>query len=258
MKIFCGNAGGFESTGTLFSFSTNIPVPSGLAVGLLSDTEIQINWDADSWAEWHRVEYTATGAGGKRDATPTVFDSHLVGSNVTITGLTAGSTYDFHIYAGRGASYYEPHGTTITSQTLASNGNLNGALPIGAIIGIVLGIVAAVLVVTLIFGMFVMRQNRRTKQLLNVLDQELVSHHLICSCLMFCLFFFCVGSRTNILFFLLFIRLSAKAVLSNLAHLDDPNRVFLFLFFFFFSDSILSRSLFPPFFCCCGGHPSQH
>jgi len=78
---------------------------------------------------------------------------------------------------------------------VAKGGNQNGGLPIGenssflppnpcltslslllgAIIGIIFGVVALAIFVAVVFGMFVVRQRRRTNKLQVILDQELVT-----------------------------------------------------------------------------------
>ena len=42
------------------------------------------------------------------------------GSGMTVTGLATGTNFTFHVSAGQGVSYYEPHGTTFSVQTAGS------------------------------------------------------------------------------------------------------------------------------------------
>jgi len=125
MQINSGNGGGFEKAGMRFSFTTNIPVPSGLGIGSITNTVANITWASNSYAQWYRVEYYET-SNSKRSssATPTVFATKLTGTSVAITGLTPGTNYAVHIYAGMGDSYYEPHGTITTVRTLAGSMDL--------------------------------------------------------------------------------------------------------------------------------------
>ena len=123
--VYSGNKGGFEKLGSRVTFTTNIPVPSGVGIGSVGNTVANITWASNSYAQWYRVEYYET-SNSKRSssATPTVFATKLTGTSVAITGLTPGTNYAVHIYAGMGDSYYEPHGTITTVRTLTGSMDL--------------------------------------------------------------------------------------------------------------------------------------
>jgi len=176
VKVFCGNVGGFEMGGRETTFTTDIPPPSGTTEGEVSDTMVELSWAVDSLhlTDWYRIEYEMVSGGGKRAAATTVFASQLHGTSVNVTGLVASSTYTIFIYAGKGASYYEPHGTSITVTTLISSGNqANGGLPLGAIIGIIIGGLALVAAVAVAFFILVVRQNRKTASIKRIISQEM-------------------------------------------------------------------------------------
>ena len=105
------------------TFTTNLPVPATVAVGSVSDTEAALSWAADPYgfAQWYRIEYYLVSNGKRATSSPTLFAAKHVGTSVTVTGLSSGSNYEIHIYAGRGDSYYEPHGTLTKVQTLGSS-----------------------------------------------------------------------------------------------------------------------------------------
>jgi len=118
ITVYCGNSGGFEQTGNSLAFMANIPVPT-VTVGTVSGTSVSMQWATDAYAQWHRVEYTVQGS--KRDNAPVVVAAKETGSGMTVTGLATGTNYTFQVYAGQGASYYEPHGTTFTVLTADTN-----------------------------------------------------------------------------------------------------------------------------------------
>jgi len=115
ITVYCGNAGGFERTGSSVTFTANIPVPV-VTVGTVSDTTIALSWASDQYATWHRVEYSQT-SNGKRSSSVTVAAAMQSGSGMTVTGLSPGGSYDVRVYSGMGTSYYEPHGTLVTVKT---------------------------------------------------------------------------------------------------------------------------------------------
>ena len=122
ITVYCGNSGGFERTGNSVSFMANIPVPT-VTVGTVSGTSVSMQWASDQYATWHRVEYTVQG--NKRSNAPVVAAAMESGSGMTVTGLAVGTNYTFHVYAGQGASYYEPHGTAFSVQTTGSHSGEN-------------------------------------------------------------------------------------------------------------------------------------
>ena len=125
VTVYCGNAGGFERTGSNIAFMANIPVPT-VTVGTVSGTSVSMQWASDGYATWHRVEYTAQGS-KRSGGSIVVAAAQQTGSGMTVTGLATGTNYSFHVYSGQGASYYEPHGTVFSVQTVGNNGeNANG------------------------------------------------------------------------------------------------------------------------------------
>ena len=118
ITVYCGNNGGFEQTGSTVTFMTNIPVPT-VTVGTVSGTSVSMQWASDQYALWHRVEYAVQGS--KRNSALVIVAAMQTGSGMTVTGLAMGTNFTFHVYAGQGASYYEPHGTSFTVQTVGSN-----------------------------------------------------------------------------------------------------------------------------------------
>jgi len=129
VTIYSGNGGGFETTGSSVSFTTNIPVPV-VTLGTVSDTTVELSWASDSYATWHRVEYTT----GSARAVPVVVAAMQTGNGMTVTKLAPGTTFNFRIYSGTGPSYYEPHGTLVTVTTAASNGESQAGLGGGNLI----------------------------------------------------------------------------------------------------------------------------
>jgi len=134
VAVFSGNGGGFEKLGSRVTFTTNIPVPSGVGIGSVGNTAVNLTWASNSYAQWYRVEYYETSnskrsSSASSESTPTVFATKLSGTSVDITGLTPGTNYAVHIYAGMGDSYYEPHGTVTTVRTLAGGEFLLIPLP---------------------------------------------------------------------------------------------------------------------------------
>ena len=111
------------------TFMANIPVPT-VTVGTVSGTSVSMQWASDQYATWHRVEYSQA-ANGKRSSSVTVAAAMQSGSGMTVTGLSTGTNYTFHVYAGQGASYYEPHGTEFSVETVGSNGENATGLGIG-------------------------------------------------------------------------------------------------------------------------------
>ena len=129
VTVYCGNAGGFERTGSNIAFMANIPVPT-VTVGTVSGTSVSMQWASDGYATWHRVEYTAQGS-KRSGGSIVVAAAQQTGSGMTVTGLATGTNYSFHVYSGQGASYYEPHGTVFSIQTAGSNGENDSALGSG-------------------------------------------------------------------------------------------------------------------------------
>jgi len=106
-------------------FTTNIPIPV-VTLGNVSDTTVELSWASDQYATWHRVEYTTGSA-----RAITVVGAQLSGNGITMKNLTSGTTYNFRVYSGMGASYYEPHGTLVSVTTAASNGESQAGLGSG-------------------------------------------------------------------------------------------------------------------------------
>ena len=100
----------------------NIPVPS-VTVGTVSGTSVSMQWASDQYSLWHRVEYMVQE--NKRSNAPVVAAAMESGSGMTVTGLAVGTNYTFHVYAGQGASYYEPHGTSFSVETTGSHDGEN-------------------------------------------------------------------------------------------------------------------------------------
>ena len=128
--MFCGNNGGFEKYGSSLNFTTNIPEPT-VTVGTVSGNSVAIQWASDGYATWHRVEYTVQS--NKRDSSTVVAAAMQTGGGMTVTGLASGRNYSFHVYAGQGTSYHEPHGAAFSVQTTAGEANQsNGGLSPGS------------------------------------------------------------------------------------------------------------------------------
>ena len=123
ITVYCGNAGGFERTGSSVTFTANIPVPV-MTVGTVTGATVVLSWGSDSYATWHRVEYTQIG-NRKKTSSVTVVAAMQTGSGITVSGLSPGFEYDFRVFSGMGASYYEPHGTSFVIKTPASMGILS-------------------------------------------------------------------------------------------------------------------------------------
>lgn len=199
MKVYCGNGGGFENTGKTVTFQTQIPEPGTPTLGASTSTSVSLSWVKNSYAEWYRIEYSVEAGGKKAGNGETLFEAKHVGASVEVTDLEPGTSYNVHVFSGRGSSPsgYEPHGVIIKATTLGgffflsfpfscvpslitifsllvagngSNGNLEG----GAIAGIIIGVL--VLVGLLGFGAFlVVRQTKKTSELGFVM-QRMVSH----------------------------------------------------------------------------------
>ena len=76
------------------------------------------------------MEYTTQG--NKRTSAPVIVAAKETGSGMTVTGLATGTNFTFHVSAGQGVSYYEPHGTTFSVQTAGSvSKDVSGGLSSG-------------------------------------------------------------------------------------------------------------------------------
>jgi len=112
--------------------------------------------------------------------TVNVVDAQLNGTSAQITGLSPDTFYTVKVYAGL-RNTHEPHGTSLPFTTLTAAGNNQApttapvsGLGIGAIIGIAIAVILGViLLVVIIFGMFVYRQRKKTKQLKEIVAQEM-------------------------------------------------------------------------------------
>jgi len=171
VRIFCANAAGFERTGFTFQFSTPIPAPNATLI-FFNQTCASIEWTPAEYAQWYYIQYT--------DPSLVLVNAQLNATSIFLDDLTPSTAYTVTIFSGMGSSH-EPHGDSITFTTLSDVGNNQGTPPpgsgglgVGGIIGVVIAaILGAILLVVLIFGLFVYRQRRNTKQLKEIVAQEM-------------------------------------------------------------------------------------
>ena len=114
--VVSANASRVTSTSTNNVFTTSAgagPVISNLATSAISSTSVTISWTTDQ-ASSSLVNYgTTTGYGSSSTPNTSLVTSH----SVTLTGLTAGTTYDFDVVSANASSV----STTSANSTFATS-----------------------------------------------------------------------------------------------------------------------------------------
>jgi hypothetical protein len=102
--VVSANSSSISSTSTNYSFTTTgtvaAPVISNVATSAITSTSVTVTWTTDQ-ASSSLVNYgTTTGYGSSSTPNTSLVTSH----SVTLTGLTAGTTYDFDVVSANASS----------------------------------------------------------------------------------------------------------------------------------------------------------
>ncbi len=96
IRSFCNSAPGAWSTIVIFA-TTSCAIPSGLVVTNITNTTSKLNWNTANGATYYTVRY-------KKTSTSTWIFGTSTLTNKAISGLTAGTQYEFQVSSNCGSS----------------------------------------------------------------------------------------------------------------------------------------------------------
>lgn len=104
--------------------SSSCGTPSGLSATNVSTTGATLNWNSVAGANSYNIEYKTTSSSAWTSLSVT-------STSTTLTGLTAGTPYEFHVQAVCSSNNAGNFSSPVTFTTLSSNTNSNNTLTIG-------------------------------------------------------------------------------------------------------------------------------